>query len=55
MQRRQFLATSLVSATFAAAGDVAAQALSADPRYGFEEVVSNITNLVLSPLAASRI
>jgi hypothetical protein len=29
--------------------------LSADPRYGFEPTVSNITNLVLTPLAASQI
>ena len=29
--------------------------LSADPRYGFEPTVSNITNLVLTPLASSQI
>jgi hypothetical protein len=29
--------------------------LSSDPRYAFEPTVSNITNLVLSPLAASQI
>jgi hypothetical protein len=29
--------------------------LSSDPRYGFEPTVSNITNLVLSPLGASQI
>jgi hypothetical protein len=29
--------------------------LSADPRYGFEPTVSNITNLVLTPLGASQI
>jgi hypothetical protein len=29
--------------------------LSADPKYSFEPTVSNITNLVLSPLAASQI
>jgi hypothetical protein len=29
--------------------------LSADPRFAFEPIVSNITNLVLSPLAASQI
>jgi crotonobetainyl-CoA:carnitine CoA-transferase CaiB-like acyl-CoA transferase len=29
--------------------------LSADPRFAFEAIVSNITNLVLSPLAASQI
>jgi hypothetical protein len=29
--------------------------LSSDPRYAFEPTVSNIVNLVLSPLAASQI
>jgi hypothetical protein len=29
--------------------------LKADPRYAFEPIVSNITNLILSPLAASQI
>ncbi len=29
--------------------------LQADPRYSYESIVSNITNLVLSPLAASQI
>ncbi len=29
--------------------------LSADPRYAFEQIVSNITNLILRPLAASQI
>ncbi|WP_263384763.1 NIPSNAP family protein [Granulicella arctica] len=29
--------------------------LSTDPRYHFEEIVSNITNLILSPLACSQI
>ncbi|MFZ0392231.1 MAG: NIPSNAP family protein [Terracidiphilus sp.] len=29
--------------------------LSADPRYAFEPIVDNITNLVLSPLVASQI
>jgi len=29
--------------------------LSASPRFGSEAIVSNITNLVLSPLAASQI
>jgi hypothetical protein len=29
--------------------------LSADPRFAFEPIVSNITNLILSPLAASQI
>ncbi len=29
--------------------------LTAEPRYSFEEIVSNITNLILSPLAASQI
>lgn len=29
--------------------------LSADPKYAYEPIVSNITNLILSPLAASQI
>jgi len=29
--------------------------LSADPRYAFEPTVSNITNLILSPIGASQI
>jgi len=29
--------------------------LSSDPRYAFEAIVSNITNLILSPLACSQI
>ncbi|HKF49331.1 MAG TPA: NIPSNAP family protein [Terracidiphilus sp.] len=29
--------------------------LSADPRFAYEPIVSNITNLILSPLAASQI
>ena len=29
--------------------------LSADPRFTFEQIVSNITNLILSPLTASQI
>jgi len=29
--------------------------LKSDPRYSYEEIVSNITNLVLSPLACSQI
>jgi hypothetical protein len=29
--------------------------LSGDPRFAFEQIVSNITNLILSPLAASQI
>ena len=29
--------------------------LSADPRYGFEPTVSNITNLILNPLGSSQI
>ena len=29
--------------------------LSASPRFGFEAIVSNVTNLILSPLAASQI
>lgn len=36
-------------------GDPAWKKLSADPRFAFEGIVSNITNLVLSPLAASQI
>lgn len=35
--------------------DPAWKKLSADPKYAFEPIVSNITNLVLSPLAASQI
>ena len=35
--------------------DPAWKKLSADPRYAFESIVSNITNLYLSPLAASHI
>jgi hypothetical protein len=29
--------------------------MSASPRYGFEAIVSNITNVLLSPLSASQI
>ena len=35
--------------------DPAWKKLSASPRYSYEAIVSNITNLVLSPLAASQI
>lgn len=35
--------------------DPAWKKLSASPRFGYEAIVSNITNLVLSPLAASQI
>ena len=35
--------------------DPAWKKLSADPKYAFEPIVSNITNLILSPLAASQI
>ena len=35
--------------------DPAWKKLSADPKFAFEAIVSNITNLVLSPLAASQI
>ena len=35
--------------------DPAWKKLSTDPRYAYEEIVSSITNLVLSPLAASQI
>lgn len=35
--------------------DPAWKKLSADPRFSFESIVTNITNLVLSPLAASQI
>jgi NIPSNAP len=35
--------------------DPAWKKLSADPRFAFEAIVSNITNLVLSPLAGSQI
>jgi len=36
-------------------GDPAWQKMKTSPRYGYEEIVSNITNLILSPLAASQI
>lgn len=35
--------------------DPAWKKMSADPKFAFEAIVSNITNLVLSPLAASQI
>jgi hypothetical protein len=35
--------------------DPAWKKLSADPRFAFEAIVSNITNLILSPLAGSQI
>jgi hypothetical protein len=35
--------------------DPAWHKLSTSPRYGFEAIVSNITNVILSPLAASQI
>lgn len=35
--------------------DPAWKKLSADPKYAFEQIVSNITNLILSPLSASQI
>lgn len=35
--------------------DAAWKKLSADPRFAFEQTVSNITNLVLSPLGVSQI
>ncbi len=35
--------------------DPAWKKLSADPRYAYESIVSNITNLILSPLACSQI
>ncbi|MGA8042523.1 MAG: NIPSNAP family protein [Terracidiphilus sp.] len=35
--------------------DPAWKKLSADPRFGFEPIVDNITNLILSPLDASQI
>ena len=35
--------------------DPAWKKLSTDPRYGFEEIVSNISNQILSPLAASQV
>ena len=37
------------------AADPAWKKLSTSPRYQFEDLVSNITNLVLSPLAASQV
>jgi hypothetical protein len=36
-------------------GDPGWKKLSTDPRYAYEPIVSNITNLVLSPLAESQI
>jgi hypothetical protein len=39
--------------TFAA--DPAWKKLTSSPRYNFEEIVSNITNLILSPLSCSQI
>jgi hypothetical protein len=35
--------------------DPAWKKLSSDPHYAFEQIVSNISNLILSPLAASQI
>jgi NIPSNAP protein len=35
--------------------DPAWKKLSADPRYAFDQIVNNITNVVLSPLACSQI
>jgi len=35
--------------------DPAWKKLSADPKFAFEQIVSNITNLILSPLTASQI
>ena len=35
--------------------DPAWKKLSADPKYAFEPIVSNITNLILSPLSASQV
>ena len=35
--------------------DPAWKKLSSDPHYSFEQIVSNISNLILSPLAASQI
>ncbi len=40
-------------ATFSA--DPAWKKLKSDPRYAYEEIVSNITNLILSPLPCSQI
>ena len=37
------------------ANDPAWKKLSSDPKYAFESIVSNITNLILSPLSASQI
>jgi hypothetical protein len=37
------------------ANDPAWKKLSSDPKYAFEPIVSNITNLILSPLSASQI
>ena len=35
--------------------DPAWKKLSTSPRYAFEDIVSNISNLILSPLGASQI
>jgi hypothetical protein len=35
--------------------DPAWKKLSANPRYSFDNIVDNITNLILSPLACSQI
>jgi len=36
-------------------GDPAWKKLSAEPRYAFDQIVNNITNVILSPLACSQI
>ena len=35
--------------------DPAWKKLSSNPRYAYEQIVSNITNLILSPMACSQI
>jgi hypothetical protein len=47
--------TELETAWAAFSGDPDWKKLSSSPRYNYESIVSNISNLVLSPLAASQI
>jgi hypothetical protein len=47
--------TELTDHWVAFSGDPEWKKLKASPRYAYEEIVSNITNLVLSPLVSSQI
>jgi hypothetical protein len=47
--------TELTDHWAAFSGDPEWKKLKTSPRYAYEEIVSNITNLVLSPLASSQI